>query len=48
MQKLLSIAVAITLAFTVAAEAHGGGCRKNSPPGKCCHMEKRVGQVHCH
>lgn len=27
---------------------HGGGCRKNSPPGKCCHMERRTGTVHCH
>ncbi|MAC79327.1 MAG: hypothetical protein CML66_14850 [Rhodobacteraceae bacterium] len=28
--------------------AHGGGCRKSSPPGQCCHMEKKVGKVHCH
>ncbi|NVO21923.1 hypothetical protein HJ526_03560 [Donghicola sp. C2-DW-16] len=27
---------------------HGGGCRKSSPPGECCHMEKKTGQVHCH
>lgn len=27
---------------------HGGGCRKSSPPGQCCHMEKKVGRVHCH
>jgi len=27
---------------------HGGGCRKSSPPGKCCHMEKKTGKVHCH
>lgn len=35
---------------TSAAEvvAHGGGCRKSSPPGRCCHLEKRVGVVHCH
>ena len=30
------------------AFAHGGGCRKSSPPGQCCHMETRTGQVHCH
>jgi len=30
------------------AEAHGGGCRKASPPGQCCHMETATGQVHCH
>jgi len=28
--------------------AHGGGCRKNSPRGQCCHMQKSVGVVHCH
>ena len=27
---------------------HGGGCRKSSPPGQCCHMETRTGNVHCH
>ena len=27
---------------------HGGGCRKSSPPGQCCHMKKATGIVHCH
>ncbi|SHK98135.1 hypothetical protein SAMN05444398_101182 [Roseovarius pacificus] len=27
---------------------HGGGCRKSSPPGQCCHMDKSTGSVHCH
>lgn len=27
---------------------HGGGCRKSSPPGQCCHMDNRTGTVHCH
>lgn len=27
---------------------HGGGCRKSSPPGQCCHMDNRTGRVHCH
>ncbi len=27
---------------------HGGGCRKSSPVGQCCHMQKSTGQVHCH
>ncbi|PVZ46594.1 hypothetical protein DD556_10030 [Phaeobacter sp. JL2872] len=27
---------------------HGGGCRKSSPPGKCCHMQTSTGRVHCH
>jgi len=30
------------------AVEHGGGCRRSSPPGQCCHMETRVGRVHCH
>lgn len=28
--------------------SHGGGCRRTSPPGQCCHMETRTGIVHCH
>lgn len=27
---------------------HGGGCRKSSPPGQCCHMDNKAGVVHCH
>ncbi len=27
---------------------HGGGCRKSSPRGQCCHMETKTGRVHCH
>ena len=27
---------------------HGGGCRKSSPPGQCCHMDNKTGTVHCH
>lgn len=27
---------------------HGGGCRKSSPPGQCCHMDRSSGVVHCH
>jgi hypothetical protein len=25
---------------------HGGGCRKSSPPGKCCHAGSKP--YHCH
>ncbi len=32
---------------TVIVE-HGGGCRKSSPPGQCCHMDNKAGSVHCH
>ncbi len=27
---------------------HGGGCRKSSPAGQCCHMDRKRGTVHCH
>ncbi|PLS19946.1 hypothetical protein C0U40_19440 [Amylibacter cionae] len=27
---------------------HGGGCRKSSPPGQCCHKQTSTGRVHCH
>lgn len=27
---------------------HGGGCRKSSPQGMCCHMDNSTGIVHCH
>jgi hypothetical protein len=27
---------------------HGGGCRKSSPAGQCCHKNHRTGYVHCH
>ncbi|MDP2697657.1 hypothetical protein [Thalassospira sp.] len=45
-------AEAITPASSVliaeGAIHHGGGCRKSSPPGQCCHMDNSVGTVHCH
>ena len=38
-----------TAQSTAQAEiAHGGGCRKSSPPGQCCHMKRATGVVHCH
>ncbi|WP_349358310.1 hypothetical protein [Stappia sp.] len=37
----------LALAFaTVSVHAHGGGCRKDSPPGKCCHAGSQP--YHCH
>ena len=46
--KIFVIA-AITLVMTVSgALAHGGGCRKSSPPGQCCHMDNSTGTFHCH
>ncbi|ARP75636.1 hypothetical protein CAL11_05565 [Bordetella genomosp. 6] len=38
----------LALALPFPASAHGGGCRKDSPPGKCCHMDRKAGTVHCH
>lgn len=38
----------LAVILSTPATAHGGGCRKNSPPGQCCHMEKATGSVHCH
>lgn len=47
--KLCVMLVAIvSLLSTNMALAHGGGCRKSSPPGQCCHMEKKTNTVHCH
>jgi len=38
----------ISLAFRMQKVEHGGGCRKSSPPGQCCHMDNSTGSVHCH
>ena len=41
----------IALVFTMvsgSALAHGGGCRKDSPPGQCCHRDHKSGTFHCH
>jgi hypothetical protein len=27
---------------------HGGGCRKSSPAGQCCHKQTSTNTVHCH
>lgn len=45
----LIISICVVLAFQASvAQAHGGGCRKSSPPGQCCHMDNTTGSVHCH
>ena len=46
--KLLLTVAILTSLPTASALAHGGGCRKDSPPGQCCHMERKTGTVHCH
>lgn len=40
-----AFATAMTL-LPFAADAHGGGCRKASPPGQCCHAGSQP--LHCH
>lgn len=44
----IALSAALIAVSTMPAYAHGGGCRKNSPPGQCCHMDKKQGRVHCH
>ncbi len=34
------------LVFTTTAFAHSGGCRKDSPPGKCCHAGSKPYDCH--
>lgn len=46
---ILAVAGLVLSSFATLAEAHGGGCRKSSPPGQCCHADNRNGgRVHCH
>lgn len=45
--KMLIVALILVFASSVAM-SHGGGCRKSSPPGQCCHMDNSTGIVHCH
>lgn len=48
--RVLTIAAVLltALALPFQAYSHGGGCRKDSPSGKCCHMDRKAGTVHCH
>ncbi|PWV99205.1 hypothetical protein DFR52_104498 [Hoeflea marina] len=48
MKRCAALLAILSLMSTGYASAHGGGCRKSSPPGQCCHMEKKTGQVHFH
>jgi len=51
MRKIRLFIAALSFGLTAIpfqAYSHGGGCRKDSPPGKCCHMDKKAGTVHCH
>ncbi|WP_019645566.1 hypothetical protein [Novispirillum itersonii] len=49
--RLFVVLLAVSLSGPVAVAAdfdHGGGCRKSSPPGRCCHMDRKAGVEHCH
>ncbi|MEJ1296741.1 MAG: hypothetical protein RPV21_01385 [Candidatus Sedimenticola sp. (ex Thyasira tokunagai)] len=43
-----AIAGTVTEGVTGEIFEHGGGCRKNSPAGMCCHKNHKTGVVHCH
>ncbi|WP_171501301.1 hypothetical protein [Acinetobacter faecalis] len=47
MQLVFSFLLLITVINNFAF-AHGGGCRKDSPQGQCCHMDRKAGKSHCH
>lgn len=52
MPRLLTAAMSLLFGLTLGlpeALGHGGGCRKSSPPGQCCHADNsNGGKVHCH
>ena len=48
MKKLVLIVATVAILTPTFSFAHGGGCRKSSPPGMCCHLETKTGIVHCH
>ena len=48
MTKLIIALGLLALMVPSVANAHGGGCRKSSPPEQCCHMDNSTGVVHCH
>jgi hypothetical protein len=45
---VLSAAFPVSMGSSSVTVEHGGGCRKSSPPGQCCHMDNSQGRVHCH
>jgi len=46
MPGLAAVHVVATDASGFDLTEHGGGCRKDSPPGKCCHAGSQP--YHCH
>jgi|26BtaG_2_1085354.scaffolds.fasta_scaffold00540_9 hypothetical protein len=45
MKKILLV-LSIFVFTSTTVLAHSGGCRKDSPPGKCCHAGSKP--YHCH
>lgn len=48
MRLTLAALALIATMIPALAHSHGGGCRKDSLPGQCCHMDHSTGIVHCH
>lgn len=48
MKKVIFALALLAVTLPSLAYAHGGGCRKDSLPGQCCHMDHSTGIVHCH
>jgi hypothetical protein len=46
--NIAGISVSDTRILSSEIVEHGGGCRKSSPAGQCCHMDHSTGVVHCH
>ena len=46
MRKIVLIVFTIAFISPSIANAHGGGCRKDSLPGQCCHAGSEP--YHCH
>ncbi|MAP15687.1 MAG: hypothetical protein CMH86_12695 [Oceanibulbus sp.] len=41
-----SVHTQVATPYTPERPSHGGGCRKSSPPGQCCHAGSEP--YHCH
>ena len=48
MRAFILMGLVVAVILPSIAYAHGGGCRKDSLPGQCCHMDHSTGIVHCH
>lgn len=46
MKNLIFTLTLVAMFVPAFAYAHGGGCRKDSPQGQCCHAGSKP--LHCH